>query len=265
MTLMTQRHIGNLPRHLILAFTLLFCIPGMAETTSESPISLVVDSSIIHCCCPYMGKVISPFGSRGGRKHTGSDIKLQHGDTVSAAMKGVVKMARTYSGYGKLVILTHRDGFETYYSHLSKLLVSVGDTIEAAQPVGLGGRTGRATTNHLHFEVRQHGVAQNPERYFDFATGALKKPLVVGARELVIGSRHQTSKTDGSMADVAQVSDSTVRTADPTYEAPQYVQVQKGDTLYSLSRRHGKTVAELQALNQLKGTLLKIGQQLRVH
>ncbi len=175
-------------------------------------------------------------------------------------------MARTYSGYGKLVILTHSDGYETYYSHLSKLLVSAGDTVAAAQPVGLGGRTGRATTNHLHFEVRRHGVAQNPERYFDFATGSLKKALVVGARELVIGSQLQPSVDEGMKAATdAQVADSAFVAAVRDNQDPLYVRVQKGDTLYSLGKRHGKSVRELQALNQLKGTLLKIGQQLRVH
>lgn len=213
-----------------------------------------------------MGKVISPFGSRGGRPHTGADIKLQHGDTVIAALKGVVKMARTYSGYGKLVILTHSDGYETYYSHLSKLLVNAGDTVAAAQPVGLGGRTGRATTNHLHFEVRRHGVAQNPERYFDFAAGMLKQHLMPGVRALVIGSQHQPPVVEGSKAvAITQVADSSFVAVGPDSHTPLYVRVQKGDTLYSLGRRHGKSVRELQALNQLNGTLLKIGQQLRVN
>lgn len=242
-------------------------LEALASTVSpvESHISLVVDSSTFHHCCPFVGKVISPFGLRGGRRHTGTDIKLQKGDTVMAALKGVVKMARTYAGYGKLVMLTHADGLETYYAHLSKILVKPGETVEAAQPVGLGGRTGRATTNHLHFEVRRHGVAQNPERYFDFAVGSLKQTLVAGTRELVIGTHTPSALSDEpKTTDVAQVADSAFLAAAPDSQTPLYVRVQKGDTLYSLGKRHNKTVRELQALNQLNGTLLTIGQQLRV-
>lgn len=253
----------------------------------DSHFALVLDSSAIQHCCPYVGKVISPFGVRGGRKHTGSDIKLQHGDTVKAALKGVVKMARSYSGYGKLVILTHLDGYETYYSHLSTIRVKEGETVYAGQPVGLGGRTGRATTNHLHFEVRRHGKPLNPENFFDFASGTLKKPLVVGTRELLFVVRDPVTD-DGKPTPAANMGASTnpgqpssqpvvsVKAAiRPTANAAPaisetsedqavYVRVQKGDTLYSLSKRHGTTVAQLQALNQLNGTLLKIGQRIRV-
>jgi len=278
-----KQPINNRPRHL--TFVCMFLAGTMAlasnptsepasvnledlateATPFESHLSLVVDSSVIHHCCPFVGKVISPFGSRGGRRHTGSDIKLQQGDTVKAALTGVVKMAKNYSGYGKLVIISHADGYETYYSHLSKMLVKEGESVIAAQPIGLGGRTGRATTNHLHFEVRRHGAPQNPERYFDFASGSLKKNIVVGARELVFGS-HDKKHTAGAMAAQGrQTSDSTLTTVDVSCNDPQYVRVQKGDTLYSLGKRHGKTVKELQSLNNLKGTLLKIGQQIRVY
>lgn len=111
---------------------------------------------------PFLGKVISPYGKRGKIMHTGTDIKLQKGDTVKAAFTGVVTKASNYYGYGKLIVVKHNFGIETYYAHLSKFLIKVNDTVTTGQPIGLGGRTGRATTNHLHFEIRCDKIPRNP-------------------------------------------------------------------------------------------------------
>lgn len=123
---------------------------------------------------PVKGKVINPFGYRGGHNHTGSDIKLQKGDTVRAAFSGVVTKASPNSAYGNLVILKHVNNIETYYAHLSKCLVQVGDSVVAGEVVGLGGHTGRATTDHLHFEVRYNHISLNPEHFFDFNNNTVK-------------------------------------------------------------------------------------------
>jgi len=225
--------------------------------THEQTITLVTDTTSFLHCCPILGKVISPFGRRGGRTHTGVDVKLKHGDAVGAALKGVVKMAKSYSGYGKLVILTHPDGYETYYAHLSKCLVAKGDTVVAGQIVGLGGRTGRATTDHLHFEVRKNGAAQDPEQYFGFANGDLKKHILFGVKELFIASVKKNEPHE-------------VKTTskEPVIEVPttdSYVTIRPGDTLYSLAKQYGTSVSQLQDLNQLEGSLLKIGMRLRIN
>jgi len=171
-------------RFLTVVLALICCQTVLSD--SNQTITFTYDTTACQLFCPYLGKVISPFGSRGGRKHTGADIKLQKGDSVGAAMNGVVKMAKSYYGYGKLVILTHPDGFETYYAHLCKCLVKKGDTVRVGSVVGLGGRTGRATTNHLHFEVRKNGSPLNPEQYFCFAEGIVKKPILMGVQELFV-------------------------------------------------------------------------------
>ena len=69
--------------------------------------------------------------------------------------------------------------FETLYSHNSKNLVKVGDWVKAGQPIALTGRTGRATTEHLHFEVRINGKTYDPARFFDHKNRSLKKVKVV--------------------------------------------------------------------------------------
>ena len=122
-------------------------------------------------CYPYSGKLISPFGYRGSRMHTGIDIKAVPNDTVRAALPGVVRMSKYYSGYGNLVLIRHYNGIETVYAHNSKNLVRVNDAVEAGDPIALAGRTGRATTEHVHFEVRIASEPFNPTTAACVSTG----------------------------------------------------------------------------------------------
>lgn len=122
---------------------------------------------------PYKGKMISPFGYRGRSVHTGTDIKLNKGDTVRAAFDGVVRLSKRYGAYGKTVVIRHYNGLETIYSHLSKLEVNVNQKVVAGDIVGLGGRTGRASTDHLHFETRYLEEPFNSQHLMDFSTFTL--------------------------------------------------------------------------------------------
>lgn len=202
---------------------------------------------------PVKGPVISPFGRRNGKTHTGCDVKCQKGDTIVAACSGVVSMAKTYFGYGKLVVLKHVSTIETYYAHLDKLLVKVGDSIFTGQPVGLAGRTGRATTEHLHFELRKDKKPINPSVYFNFQNGlVLKSPT----------SKMEVTPSAPSIFIAQEPLPNPIK--EETTETIESIIVQKGDTLYGLSKRYNTTVQQLQALNQLDGTFLKIGQQLKL-
>lgn len=121
-------------------------------------------------------KVISNYGIAGGRKsHSGIDIKTRANDTIYAAFRGTVRMAKPYSGYGNVIVVRHVNGLETIYSHNSKNLVKPGDDVRAGDPIALTGRTGRATTEHLHFEVRINGEHINPNIIFDMKERKLKK------------------------------------------------------------------------------------------
>ena len=108
-------------------------------------------------------KVISPYGTRRG--HSGADLKTCAGDTIRAA-------------YGNVVVIRHSNGLETIYSHNVKNLVQSGDWVLAGQPVALTGRTGRATTEHLHFETRINGQHFNPDLIFNLKEGTLRKECV---------------------------------------------------------------------------------------
>ncbi|MEA4839699.1 MAG: peptidoglycan DD-metalloendopeptidase family protein [Bacteroidales bacterium] len=221
----------------------------------------LADSSISNQVSPIRGKVISPFGYRGRHKHTGVDIKLQKGDTVRAAFGGIVKMAAHYSGYGNLVILKHTDHIETYYAHLSKCIVKEGKTVAAGEVIGLGGRTGRATTNHLHFEIRFNRVPQNPEYFFNFNNCTVKIPVLAYA---------PTSKTENKTKSDTEVETETTETKTEAEQCSKsdvsndFVIIQKGDTLYALARKHGTTVKHLQDINHLESPNLRIGMKLKI-
>lgn len=123
-------------------------------------------------------KVISPYGGRR-KHHSGYDIKTCPNDTIFAAFDGVVRFAKSYAAYGNVIVIRHYNGLETVYSHNSKNFVKPGDVVKAGTPIGLTGRTGRATTAHLHFEVRIDGVHFNPNYVFNFQQRKLRKECLI--------------------------------------------------------------------------------------
>lgn len=118
-------------------------------------------------------KVISPYGGR--RRHAGVDLKTRPNDKILAAFPGVVTQSGPYFGYGNFIVIRHENGLETRYSHQSKNLVKKGDRVKAGDVIGLTGRTGRATTEHLHFEVAYKGRRMNPNVIFNHVSQTLKK------------------------------------------------------------------------------------------
>ncbi|MBR2154940.1 MAG: M23 family metallopeptidase [Bacteroidaceae bacterium] len=127
------------------------------------------------------GKVISPYG--GSRHHGGTDIKTFPNDTIRAAFPGHVTLSGPHYAYGNAVIIRHANGLETLYSHQSKNLCKKGDWVWAGQPIGLTGRTGRATTEHLHFETRVNGKSFDSSRLFDHANHRLWPYLFVFTKQ----------------------------------------------------------------------------------
>ena len=117
-------------------------------------------------------RVISPYG--GARRHSGVDLKTKPNDEIYAAFDGEVVASGPYYGYGNCIRIKHAYGLETLYSHQSKNMVKKGDKVKAGQVIGLTGRTGRATTEHLHFEVSFDGKRLDPAIIFDHSNHKLK-------------------------------------------------------------------------------------------
>lgn len=116
----------------------------------------------------------SSFGSRKHPvlkkvlNHAGVDLKAKTGTKVVSAREGVVSFAGRASGYGKLIIIKHSDGYETRYAHLSQIDVKKGQKISQNQHIALSGATGRVSGPHLHFEIRKNGKIENPLTYLKF-------------------------------------------------------------------------------------------------
>ena len=99
------------------------------------------------------------------RKHDGIDLALAAGTPVRAERDGVVRFAGDRGGYGNVVIIDHGNGLETRYAHCATLTVQAGDNVPEGAVVGTVGSTGRSTGPHLHFEVRENGIATNPANF----------------------------------------------------------------------------------------------------
>lgn len=235
-------------------------------------------------CYPYPGKLISSYGYRGRSFHSGVDIKAVPHDTIRAAWPGVVRMAKPYSGYGNIIVIRHYNGMESVYAHQSRNLVSVNDVVEAGAPIGLAGRTGRATTEHLHFEIRIAGEPINPTWVLDTENRCLKEAntlycynrggqIRVSIKEQVgymptpenLASEESKATSSVLTASTAKSTSSATKKPTSSIASKQYHYVKSGETLSHIARRYSTTVPKLCALNGLKSTsVLQIKQKLRV-
>lgn len=188
---------------------------------------------------PVDNIITSSFGWREGRMHKGIDIDLEVWDPVVAVFPGVVRVARAYGGYGRVVVIRHYNGLETTYAHLHRYKVKEGDVVTAGQVIGLGGSSGHSTGSHLHFEVRFKGHPINPLSFISFEEQAL-------VNDTLILKRTNT----GYIAYPKGILIHTVR---------------KGDTLYDIARVYGTTTFRLAELNGIRRNgYLYVGQRLRV-
>ncbi|HMF77289.1 MAG TPA: M23 family metallopeptidase [Bryobacteraceae bacterium] len=125
---------------------------------------------------PVLGILKSSFGGRSdpfsgeGAFHTGIDLAVPSGTPVHATADGVVLSAGWSGGYGKVVVIDHGNGIETYYAHLSQFIVVPGQEVTSNQTIAMTGGTGHVTGPHLHYEVRVAGTPVNPMKYLGMGT-----------------------------------------------------------------------------------------------
>ena len=251
-------------------------IAGINPLPESGLLELDLTSMAGDFCYPYDGNVISVYGPRGNSFHTGLDIKAVPDDTVRAAFPGVVRMSKDYSGYGNIVVVRHYQGFETVYAHGSKNLVKVNDVVEPGDPIALAGRTGRATTEHLHFEFRAADGHIDPAKILDTDNRRLRRG------KLYITELNGSVVAYSDTLELSRLKEAAEIAADNTTDvkpeinvrvgaiptAPGeavYYNVKSGDTLSAIAVRYKTTVSRLCQLNNIKSTsLLQINQRLRV-
>lgn len=120
---------------------------------------------------PVDGRLMSYFGHRSdpfsgeGAFHAGIDISVPTGTPIQATADGTVVSSEWGGQYGRLVVLDHGGGVQTYYAHLSSLEVVAGQWVRRGETIGKSGSSGRATGAHLHYEVRRRGTPVNPSQF----------------------------------------------------------------------------------------------------
>ena len=241
-----------------------------AHRATELPDSFRIN--LRNFCMPTTNRVItSKMGPRWGRMHKGLDIKVYIGDTIRAAFSGKVRIKKyERAGYGKYLVIRHNNGLETIYGHMSDWLVEENQVVKDGQPIGLGGNTGRSTGSHLHFETRLCGVALNPALLFDFVNQDVTADYYMFRKEtfehesvainknLLLEGGHsnelakETDNNNGRNRNVREFSET------------KYHKVSVGETLTSIAKRRGTTVAQLCKLNHLtRDVKVRPGQILR--
>ncbi len=133
-------------------------IPTGRETIFECPLRIPIDVTSVY------GHRLHPITGRY-RLHEGIDFRASVGTRVYAVQAGEIIYAGRKGGYGKVVGIQHAGDFTTWYGHLSRIRVSVGQSVEQGKVIGLTGNTGVSTGPHLHFEIRYKGKSEDPARY----------------------------------------------------------------------------------------------------
>lgn len=221
---------------------------------SLNPYRIAIDSmpDSLHIDCKEFvyptksNRVTSRFGLRGAsRFHYGVDIGVRTGDTIYATFSGKVRIVDyERRGYGNYVVVRHNNGFETVMAHLSKVLTSENSYVEAGDPIGLGGNTGRSTGPHLHYEIRILGNAFDPTKLIDIEHKSLKS----NDDEALI-SHSYTYSHNAKLKELKKAA---------------YHRVRSGDTLSGIAYRYGTSVSRLCRLNGIKSTsIIRIGQSIR--
>ncbi|MFH1321307.1 MAG: M23 family metallopeptidase [Bacteroidota bacterium] len=204
---------------------------------NDTTVLLVLQDSSSRYIPPVIGIITSNFGDR--RNHLGIDIDLEVWDTVVSAFDGMVRIARKHGGYGRVVVVRHYNGLETFYGHLHRIKVQPGDTVKAGQLVGLGGSSGKSTGSHLHFECRFKGKPLNAMHFIDF-----KENKLIGDTIILTKTRWSYSVYPKGV---------------------KFHTVAYGEFLYLIAKRYGTTIRRLCELNGIsRNSILRVGQKLRI-
>lgn len=148
--------------------------PGDIEWDEEEMVSggapLIISDMKWPLSSGELSSLFNRTRSKGRRKHLGIDIVAPKGTPIYAVLDGIVEVVsnggKGFRGFGRVIIINHSDQLWTLYSHCSAMNVKVGQKVKQGDVIATVGRTGRATTNHLHFEVRNaKGTALDPMKY----------------------------------------------------------------------------------------------------
>lgn len=208
---------------------------------------------------PCSGMLTLDYGFHKKLFHAGVDFEIMEDAPIVSCFDGVVRMARWYGEYGKIVVIRHFNGLETVYAHLNRISVKPGQKVTAGQLIGTGGKTGNVDNPTLHFEIRFFNQFFNPNKVIDFNTRKLVDNLIV------------ITPLDFNIVPIIKVETNnpgatTTHPNDKPKESPIFHIVKSGDTLFKIARLYNTTPEALIKLNNLKGdgSNIQLDQKIRI-
>lgn len=230
------------------------------NTIQQFPLELSFTDSTFASPVPHTKVVTSRYGWRRGRPHNGIDIDLVTGDSVVSVLDGIVRFAQYSNGFGNTVIVRHYNGLESTYAHLSHIGTKANDTITKGQYIGKGGNTGNSRGSHLHLELSYKGETIHPEYIFDFSSKNAIREQQIWVTQKWTHARFHNSKSVSKVTVIKSADEAALLSL---VKQPRFYVVQKGDTLYGISRRNHMSVSKLCQTNSInQSSPLKIGQKL---
>ena len=145
----------------------IYCSEEETEKYNLTSITARPDIEVLIFYRPTRGMITDKFDA--DRKHYGTDIAANPGESVLATLDGTVILSTYTAETGYVIEVQHNQDFISVYKHCSSLLKREGDTVQAGEAIALVGNSGQLTTGpHLHFELWHKGRAVNPEQYIVF-------------------------------------------------------------------------------------------------
>lgn len=261
---------------LIVAFSIGLFFVGGKPTSANT----VIQENTDHWVWPVIGEITDTFGTRSGR-HKGLDIAAPNGVDALTVDEGEVKKSYYSTTYGHVVFISHPNGLETVYAHLSKRSVNEGDKVKAGQKIGEVGSTGVSTGAHLHFEVHIGEWTYEKNNAIDPLQVLNDKELYLAIEQEEDEQKRQSMKLAASEyiedfdswetieREEGQIAGQSVVVSNHQHvneEAePIVVKVQEGQTLWGISKEHSVSIDSIIKWNELSTDLLHVGQELEIY
>lgn len=224
--------------------------------------------------CIGNNTVVAAYGmTKGGNFHPGVDITVKEGSPVKCCFDGVVRMAKIYGDYGRVVVVRHYNGLETVYANLNKIMVKPGQILQSGDIIGASGKSKKTGAEQVHFEARFMNECFNPAMFIDFDYMELKEnTLILNETDLEIAgigkegkNKQENIKEEAKSQAGGKVAETPVKEAQQNPGNAEYHIVKAGDTMYRISIQYHVSLTKLLQMNNMKETdKIDIGQKIRV-
>ncbi|MBO4654160.1 MAG: peptidoglycan DD-metalloendopeptidase family protein [Bacteroidales bacterium] len=214
--------------------------------------------------CPVNTSVVTRYGILKNEFHPGVDLAVKSGSPVRSCFDGVVRVARIYGDYGRVVVVRHYNGLETVYANLSKIWVRPGQILQAGDIIGASGKAPKNGVEQLHFETRFMNACFDPSMIIDFDYIELKdNTLVLNEEDLTI-QEEAAEEVKAEKKDKVKREEETADKSRQDGQAEYHI-VKAGETMYRISIQYHVPLAKLLQMNNMKETdVIDIGQKIRV-